>query len=78
LTSIAPPRGRRYHGGMKDPHHLSQLRIMRDQALGLLAPLEAGKLLSGDAAANSARINSLRNLVRELDAMIAFEEGRNA
>jgi hypothetical protein len=61
---------------MKDDPHLHELREKRSFLCDFLEPLEHGRLVSGESAANMARAHFLRREIAELDEIIAREEGR--
>jgi hypothetical protein len=61
---------------MKDDPHVLELREKRVFLCDCLEPLESGRLVSGETAANKARVHFLRREIAELDVVIAREEGR--
>jgi hypothetical protein len=63
---------------MKDEAYIASLKADRDKLAGLLAPLEEGLLIDGDAQSNAARIALLRQQIAELDAIISREEAYDA
>jgi hypothetical protein len=74
LSALARTVACGYYRLMEKDPYLAELRSKRADLLSMLEPLESGRLISGNAQTNEARMHFLRRQISELDMIIDREE----